>query len=79
MTTAVHESGMPTKGLRGGTLGLVAVIVIGVASTARWATATFCLNRSDPDCGTNFTWGARAFGPPGWDGSPGGGASSPSW
>ncbi len=27
------------------------------------------LNRADPDCGTTFTWGARAFGPKtGWQG-----------
>src|SRR6201985_1559618 len=27
------------------------------------------LNKADPDCGTTFTWGARAFGPrPGWAG-----------
>src|SRR6202007_2404445 len=27
------------------------------------------LNKADPDCGTTFTWGARAFGPKtGWAG-----------
>ncbi len=33
------------------------------------------LNKADPDCGTTFTWAARAFGPEpdGW----GGGPSSP--
>src|ERR1700757_525196 len=30
------------------------------------------LNKSDPDCGTTFTWGARAFGPKtGWAGGGG--------
>ncbi len=30
------------------------------------------LNEVDPDCGTAFTWAARAFGPyaPGWAGGP---------
>ncbi len=88
-----------TKGLKGGSLGLLAVIVIGVASTAPGyslaasigfvtgevgkkapfimlfafvpmgciAAAFYYLNRADPDCGTNFTWGVRAFGPKaGW-------------
>jgi amino acid transporter len=94
---AEHEAG--TKGLKGGALGLVAVIVIGVASTAPGyslaasigfvtgevgakapfimlfafvpmaciAAAFYYLNKADPDCGTNFTWGVRAFGPKaGW-------------
>ena len=99
MSTAVQESTMPSKGLKGGTLGLVAVIVIGVASTAPGyslaasiglvtgvagvkapfimlfafvpmaciAASFYYLNKADPDCGTNFTWGVRAFGPKaGW-------------
>jgi amino acid transporter len=90
---------MPSKGLKGGSLGLVAVIVIGVASTAPGyslaasvgfvtgaagikapfimlfafvpmaciAASFYYLNKADPDCGTNFTWGVRAFGPKaGW-------------
>ncbi len=90
---------MADKGLKGGSLGLIAVIVIGVASTAPGyslaagiggiadaaglkapfimlfafvpmgciAAAFYYLNRADPDCGTNFTWGVRAFGPrAGW-------------
>ncbi len=94
---ASSESG--EKGLKGGSLGLVAVIVIGVASTAPGyslaagiggiagevgnkapfvmlfafvpmsciAAAFYYLNKADPDCGTNFTWGVRAFGPKvGW-------------
>ena len=33
------------------------------------ATAYYCMNRVDPDCGTTFTWAARAFGPAaGWIG-----------
>ena len=89
----------PDKGLKGGSLGLVAVIVIGVASTAPGyslaagiggiagevgvkapfimlaafipmgciAASFFYMNKVDPDCGTNFTWGVRAFGPrTGW-------------
>ena len=99
MSTAVQESTMPSKGLKGGSLGLIAVIVIGVASTAPGyslaasvglvtgavgekapfimlfafvpmaciAAAFYYLNKADPDCGTNFTWGVRAFGPKaGW-------------
>ena len=90
---------MASKGLKGGSLGLVAVVVIGVASTAPGyslaaslglvtgevgekapfimlfafvpmaciAAAFYYLNKADPDCGTNFTWGVRAFGPKaGW-------------
>ena len=99
MSTAVHEDTVASKGLKGGSLGLVAVIVIGVASTAPGyslaasvgfvtgevgvkapfimlfafvpmaciAAAFYYLNKADPDCGTNFTWGVRAFGPKaGW-------------
>ena len=98
-STEVVEESSGTKGLKGGTLGLVAVIVIGVASTAPGyslaasiggvtgeagakapfimlfafvpmgciAAAFYYLNKADPDCGTNFTWGVRAFGPKaGW-------------
>jgi amino acid transporter len=90
---------MADKGLKGGSLGLLAVIVIGVASTAPGyslaasiglvtgevgakapfimlfafvpmgciAAAFYYLNKADPDCGTNFTWGVRSFGPKaGW-------------
>ena len=97
--TLVSESGVASKGLKGGSLGLVAVIVIGVASTAPGyslaasigivtgeagvkapfimlfafvpmaciAASFYYLNKADPDCGTNFTWGVRAFGPKaGW-------------
>lgn len=100
MSTVVQGSPtMADKGLKGGTLGLVAVIVIGVASTAPGyslaasiglvtgeagvkapfimlaafvpmaciAASFYYLNKADPDCGTNFTWGVRAFGPKaGW-------------
>jgi amino acid transporter len=99
MSTSVSEPTMADKGLKGGSLGLVAVIVIGVASTAPGyslaagiggitakvgvkspfimlfafvpmaciAASFYYLNRADPDCGTNFTWGVRAFGPKaGW-------------
>jgi amino acid transporter len=88
------------KGLKGGALGLVSSVVVGVASTAPAyslaATLGFVviaigglqapiitilafvpmlfvsygykeLNYADPDCGTTFTWAARAFGPKsGW-------------
>jgi amino acid transporter len=88
------------KGLKGGALGFVSSVVVGVASTAPAyslaATLGFvviainglqapiitiiafvpmlfisygykALNSADPDCGTTFTWGARAFGPKtGW-------------
>ena len=88
------------KGLKGGALGFVSSVVVGVASTAPAyslaATLGFVviainglqapiitiiafipmlcvsygykgLNSADPDCGTTFTWGTRAFGPKtGW-------------
>ncbi len=95
------------KGLKRGALGLIASIVIGVASTAPAyslaaslgfvvatqngdgivgvkapaimllafvpmfliAIAYQQLNSAEPDCGTTFTWAARAFGPrAGWMG-----------
>src|SRR6202789_604428 len=90
------------KGLKGGALGLISSVVVGVASTAPAyslaATLGFVviainglqapiitvlafvpmlfisygykeMNYADPDCGTTFTWGARAFGPTtGWMG-----------
>jgi amino acid transporter len=89
------------KGLKGGALGLVSSIVLGVSSTApayalaatlgfvviavgvkapaimllaflpMWliAVAYSELNKREPDCGTTFTWAARAFGPrTGWMG-----------
>ncbi len=96
-----------SKGLKGGALGLLGSIVIGVASTAPayslaatlgyvvittngggiigvkaplimvlafipmylTAVAYSELNKAEPDCGTTFTWAARAFGPKsGWMG-----------
>jgi amino acid transporter len=103
--TLAHErdAGGPTdKGLKGGALGLISSVVVGVASTAPAyslaATLGFVviainglgapiitilafipmllisfaykeLNYADPDCGTTFTWGTRAFGPKtGWFG-----------
>jgi amino acid transporter len=92
------------KGLKGGALGLVSSIVVGMASTAPAyslaaslglvvamggdnpvgikapavmllafvpmyfiAIAYQELNKAEPDCGTTFTWAARAFGPmSGW-------------
>lgn len=94
------------KGLKGGALGLVSSVVVGMASTAPAyslaaslgfvvasggavlagvkapaiiliafipmyfiAVAYAELNKSEPDCGTTFTWAARAFGPwVGWMG-----------
>jgi amino acid transporter len=99
MSSVVESKGVVDKGLKGGSLGLVAVIVIGVASTAPGyslaagiggiagvaglkapfimlfafvpmgciAASFYYMNKADPDCGTNFTWGVRAFGPKtGW-------------
>jgi amino acid transporter len=95
-----------SKGLKGGALGLVASVVVGMASTAPAyslaaslgfvvasggailagvkapaiiliafipmyfiAVAYAELNKAEPDCGTTFTWAARAFGPwVGWMG-----------
>ncbi len=99
-TVARKQAG--DKGLKGGALGLISSIVVGVASTAPAyslaATLGFVviainglqapiitilafipmlfisyaykeLNYADPDCGTTFTWGTRAFGPKtGWFG-----------
>jgi amino acid transporter len=99
--TVAHKQ-VVDKGLKGGALGLLSSIVVGVASTAPAyslaATLGFVviainglgapiitilafipmlfisyaykeLNYADPDCGTTFTWGARAFGPKtGWFG-----------
>jgi amino acid transporter len=110
-TTGVAPIGFPEtapdKGLKGGALGLVSSVVVGVASTAPAyslaaslgfvvattngdgivgvkapaimllafipmfliAIAYQELNRAEPDCGTTFTWAARAFGPwAGWMG-----------
>jgi amino acid transporter len=97
--TLAHED-PGEKGLKGGALGLISSVVVGVASTAPAyslaATLGFVviyinglqapiitvlafipmllisygykeMNYADPDCGTTFTWGARAFGPKtGW-------------
>jgi amino acid transporter len=97
-----HKEDPGSKGLKGGALGLISSVVVGVASTAPAyslaATLGFVviaigglgapiitilafvpmlfisyaykeLNYADPDCGTTFTWGARAFGPKtGWFG-----------
>ncbi len=94
------------KGLKGGALGLMSSVVVGMASTAPAyslaaslgfivasggsllagekapaimllafipmyfiAVAYQELNKAEPDCGTTFTWAARAFGPvTGWIG-----------
>jgi amino acid transporter len=109
--TAAAPIGFPEtaskKGLKGGALGLLSSVVVGVASTAPAyslaaslgfvvatangggivgvkapaimllafvpmfliAIAYQELNRAEPDCGTTFTWAARAFGPwVGWMG-----------
>jgi amino acid transporter len=96
---AAETAGSGGKGLRTGTLGLLASVVIGIASTAPAYSlaaalgyvsqdvgvkaplimilafipilfisyAYKALNSRIPDCGTNFTWAARAFGPrTGW-------------
>ena len=98
--TLAHEEDPGMKGLKGGALGLISSVVVGVASTAPAyslaATLGFVviyinglqapiitvlafvpmllisygykeMNYADPDCGTTFTWGTRAFGPKtGW-------------
>src|SRR5215813_1611220 len=49
--------------------GTPAVMVAAFVPMLLIATAYFYLNRADPDCGTTFTWAARAFGPyTGWIG-----------
>ena len=101
-TTQARETEPEGKGLKGGALGLLGGIVMGIASTAPAyslaaslgyvvivengdgivgvkaplimvvafvpmyfiAVAYAELNKAEPDCGTTFTWAARAFGPP---------------
>ena len=114
--TAQHDgTAAGEKGLKGGAIGLVSSIVVGVASTAPAyslaaslgyvvlvangdglvgikapsimllaflpmyfiAVAYAELNKAEPDCGTTFTWAARAFGPEGRAGWAAGGSSSP--
>ena len=104
---AASGSSRADKGLKGGALGLLSSVVVGVASTAPAyslaaslgfvvatengdgiigvkapaimllafvpmfliALAYQELNKAEPDCGTTFTWSARAFGPwVGWMG-----------
>ncbi|SDT15121.1 APC family permease [Microterricola viridarii] len=97
--SSASASAVDSKGLKGGALGLVSSVVIGVASTAPAyslaasvgfivasggsllagtkapgivllafvpmyliAVAYAELNKAEPDCGTTFTWGTRAFG-----------------
>jgi amino acid transporter len=95
-----HGSGSGEKGLKGGSLGLLSSVVVGIASTApAYSLAAslgyvvltengdgivgtkaplimvfaflpmYCiavayaeLNKAIPDCGTTFTWAAKAFG-----------------
>jgi amino acid transporter len=95
-----HGSGAGEKGLKGGSLGLLSSVVVGIASTAPAyslaaslgyvvvtangngivgvkaplimviafipmyfiAVAYAELNKAIPDCGTTFTWAAKAFG-----------------
>jgi amino acid transporter len=90
----IHGTAPGEKGLRGGSLGLISSVVMGMASTAPayslasalgFVVATVALqspvimllafvpmymiavaykelNAAEPDCGTTFTWAARAFG-----------------
>lgn len=98
-TVPARPDEVDSKGLKGGALGLVSSIVVGIASTAPAyslaaslgfivasggallagvkapgivilafipmyliAVAYQELNKAEPDCGTTFTWGTRAFG-----------------
>src|SRR4051812_38629839 len=99
-TAETRAQGPESKGLKGGALGLMGSIVMGIASTAPAyslaaslgyvvivengdgivgvkaplimvlafipmyfiAVAYSELNKAEPDCGTTFTWAARAFG-----------------
>src|SRR3954464_16009258 len=46
-----------------------AIMLVSFIPIAFIASAFFYLNRADPDCGTNFTWVTRSFGPRwGWMG-----------
>ena len=106
-TVSANSAESGNKGLKGGALGLVSSVVIGMSSTAPayslaaslgFVVATTAgdgivgvkapaimllafvpmyliavayaeLNKAEPDCGTTFTWAARAFGPRvGWMG-----------
>ncbi len=97
MTVSPHATStqvVESKGLKGGSLGLLSSVVVGMASTAPAyslaaslglvvvsaglkapaimllafvpmyfiAVAYAELNKAEPDCGTTFTWAARAFG-----------------
>jgi amino acid transporter len=98
-TVPTRPDDVDSKGLKGGALGLVSSVVVGIASTAPAyslaaslgfivasggallagvkapgivilafipmyliAVAYQELNKAEPDCGTTFTWGTRAFG-----------------
>jgi amino acid transporter len=70
-STAPAYSLAVTLGLVVGFVGLHAPIVAILAFIPIFLTSIGYseLNKADPDCGTTFTWGARAFGPKtGWAG-----------
>ncbi len=49
--------------------GVPAILILAFVPMLFIAAAYFHLNRADPDCGTTFAWGTRAFGPyVGWMG-----------
>ena len=43
--------------------GVPAILILAFVPMLFIAAAYFHLNRADPDCGTTFAWGTRAFGP----------------
>ena len=70
-STAPAYSLAVTLGLIVGFVGLGSPIVAILAFIPIFLTSIGYseLNKADPDCGTTFTWGARAFGPKtGWAG-----------
>src|ERR1700678_1954139 len=70
-STAPAYSLAVTLGLVVGFVGLHAPIVALLAFVPIFLTSIGYseMNKADPDCGTTFTWGARAFGPKtGWAG-----------
>lgn len=68
-STAPAYSLAVSLGLVAAAVGLYspAIMVVAFIPMVFIAAAYYYLNRDDPDCGTSFTWVARAMGPmPGW-------------
>jgi amino acid transporter len=64
-STAPGYSLAASLGLVVAAVGLQAPAIMWIAFVPMLlvATAYYCMNRVDPDCGTTFTWATRALGP----------------